>query len=81
MTVYVTWKGRFRDEYDDFPTARKHALLALATVAEWTPAQRLAHKEVRIVAEDGRELETFSVQDELDRVRENAKVSKSEAEE
>lgn len=80
MSYYVLWRGLYRDTYDTREQARKHALLALATVADWSPAQRKFNPEVRIVGEGGQEIEAFSVADELARVRENAKVPDTPAE-
>lgn len=69
MSFYVLWKGLFRDEYATFEQARKHALLAVGAAPGWSPTQRRLNPLVRIVGEDGAELETFPVAGELERIK------------
>lgn len=69
MTYTVRWRGLYADTFDTYPEARKHALLAVSTASGWTPTQRRLHDTVRIVGEDGRELESFSVAGELERLK------------
>lgn len=69
MTYTVRWRGLYADTFDTYSEARKHALLAVSTAPGWTPTQRRLHDSVRIVGEDGRELESFSVAGELERLK------------